>query len=124
MKFTPTDSSASYDRTLTDSVVPEISKYPLQFSVAVEDKTYDGTTNADISSVTFDGVTLNRGTDYNVTASFDDASVGNGKNVTATVTLMGQAAKNYSLEQSSFPTTASIAKPLRLTSSRKLRLPL
>ena len=111
VKFTPTDSSVSYDRTLTDSVVPEISKYPLNFSVAVEDKTYDGTTNADISSVTFEGsVTLNRGTDYTVTASFDDASVGNGKNITATVTLMGQAAKNYALEQSSFPTTGSIIK--------------
>ena len=111
VKFTPTDSSASYDRTLTDSVVPEISKYPLNFSVAVEDKTYDGTTNADISSVTFEGsVTLNRGTDYTVTANFDDASVGNGKNITATVTLMEQAAKNYALEQSSFTTTASITK--------------
>ena len=53
VKFTPTDASVSYDRTLTDSVVPEISKYPLQFSVAVKDKTYDGTTNADITSVTF-----------------------------------------------------------------------
>ena len=110
VKFTPTDASASYDRTLTDSVVPEISKYPLNFSVAVKDKTYDGTTNADISSVTFDNVTLNRGTDYNVTASFDDASVGNGKNITATVTLMGQAAKNYALKQSSFTTTGNITK--------------
>ena len=110
VKFTPTDSSASYDRTLTDSVVPEISKYPLQFSVAVEDKTYDGTTNVDISSVTFDNVTLNRGTDYTVTASFDDASVGNGKNVTATVILMGQAAKNYALKQSSITTTGNITK--------------
>ena len=110
VKFTPTDSSASYDRTLTDSVVPEISKYPLQFSVAVKDKTYDGTTNADISSVIFDNVTLNRGTDYTVTASFDDASVGNGKNITATVTLMGQAAKNYALKQSSVTTTGNITK--------------
>lgn len=110
VKFTPTDASASYDRTLTDSVVPEISKYPLNFSVAVKDKTYDGTTNADISSVTFDNVTLNRGTDYTVTASFDDASVGNGKNITATVTLMGQAAKNYALKQSSFTTTGNITK--------------
>lgn len=111
VKFTPTDSSASYDRTLTDSVVPEISKYPLQFSVAVEDKTYDGTTNADISSVTFEGsVTLQKDKDYTVTASFDDASVDSGKNVTATVILMGQAAKNYALEQSSFPTTGSITK--------------
>ena len=110
VKFTPTDASASYDRTLTDSVVPEISKYPLKFSVAVKDKTYDGTTNADITSVTFDNVTLNRGTDYTVTARFDDASVGNGKNVTATVTLMGQAAKNYALKQSSITTTGNITK--------------
>ena len=110
VKFTPTDASASYDRTLTDSVVPEISKYPLNFSVAVKDKTYDGTTNADITSVTFDNVTLNRGTDYTVTASFDDASVGNGKNITATVTLMGQAAKNYALKQRSFTTTGNIIK--------------
>ena len=110
VKFTPTDASASYDRTLTDSVVPEISKYPLNFSVAVKDKTYDGTTNADISSVTFDNVTLNRGTDYTVTTRFDDASVGNGKNITATVTLMGQAAENYALKQSSVTTTGNITK--------------
>ena len=110
VKFTPTDASASYDRTLTDSVVPEISKYPLNFSVAVKDKTYDGTTNADISSVTFDNVTLNRGTDYTVTARFDYASVGNNKSITATVTLMGQAEKNYALKQSSFTTTGNITK--------------
>ena len=110
VKFTPKNSSVSYDRTLTDSVVPEISKYPLNFSVAVKDKTYDGTTNADITSVTFDNVTLNRGTDYTVTARFDDASVGNGKNVTATVTLMGQAEKNYALKQSSITTTGNITK--------------
>ena len=111
VKFTPTDASASYDRTLTDSVVPEISKYPLKFSVAVKDKTYDGTTNADITSVTFEGsVTLQKDKDYTVTASFDDASVGNGKNVTATVTLMGQAAKNYALKQSSITTTGNITK--------------
>lgn len=110
VKFTPTDSSASYDRTLTDSVVPEISKYPLNFSVAVKDKTYDGTTTADISSVTFDNVTLNRGTDYTVTARFDDASVGNNKRIIATVTLMGQAAENYALKQSSVTTTGNITK--------------
>ena len=110
VKFTPTDASASYDRTLTDSVVPEISKYPLKFSVAVKDKTYDGTTNADISSVTFDNVNLNRGTDYNVTTRFDDASVGNNKRITATVTLMEQTAKNYALEKSSFTTTGNITK--------------
>ncbi|WP_270486963.1 S-layer homology domain-containing protein [Clostridium fessum] len=93
------------------SVEVSIGKKPLTIAgVTAASKPYDGMTNADISSVTFDNVTLNRGTDYTVTANFDDAGVGNGKNITATVTLMGQAAKNYALEQSSFTTTGNIIK--------------
>lgn len=102
---------ANHNDTAPASVEVSIGKKPLTLTgVTVASKSYDGTTDAGITSVTFDGINLNRGTDYTVTASFDDAGVGNGKNVTATVTLMGQAAKNYSLEQSSFPTTASITK--------------
>ena len=102
---------ANHNDTAPASVAVSIRQKPLTITeVTTASKTYDGTTNAGIPSVTFDGVTLNRGTDYTVAASFDDASVGNGKNVTATVTLMGQAAKNYALEQSSFPTTGSIIK--------------
>ena len=102
---------ANHNDTAPASVVVRIGKKPLTIAgVTAASKPYDGTTNADISSVTFDNVTLNRGTDYTVTANFDDASVGNGKNITATVTLMEQAAKNYALEQSSFTTTASITK--------------
>ena len=94
---------ANHNDTAPASVAVSIGKKPLTITgVTAESKPYDGTTNADISSVTFDNVTLNRGTDYTVTASFDDAGVGSGKNVTATVTLMGQAAKNYFLEQSDF----------------------
>ena len=102
---------ANHNDTAPASVAVRIGKKPLTITgVTAASKPYDGTTNADISSVTFDNVTLNRGTDYTVTANFDDASVGNGKNITATVTLMEQAAKNYALEQSSFPTTGSITK--------------
>ena len=102
---------ANHNDTAPASVAVRIGQKPLTITgVTAVSKPYDGTTNAGIPSVTFDGVTLNRGTDYTVAASFDDASVGNGKNVTATVTLMGQAAKNYALEQSSFPTTGSITK--------------
>ena len=102
---------ANHNDTAPASVAVSIGKKPLTITgVTAASKTYDGTTNADISSVTFDNVTLNRGTDYTVTASFDDAGVGSGKNVTATVSLTGQAAKNYALEQSSFPTTANITK--------------
>ena len=102
---------ANHNDTAPASVEVSIGKKPLTISgVTAVSKPYDGTTDAGITSVTFDGMNLNRGTDYTVTASFDDASVGNGKNVTATVTLTGQAAKNYALEQSSFPTTGSIIK--------------
>lgn len=101
----------NHNDTTPASVAVRIGKKPLTLSgVTAASKPYDGTTNADISSVTFDKVTLNRGTDYTVTANFDDAGVGSGKNVTATVTLMGQTAKNYALEQSSFTTTANITK--------------
>ena len=102
---------ANHNDTVPASVAVSIGKKPLTITgVTAASKPYDGTTNAGIPSVTFDGVNLNRGTDYTVTANFDDASVGSGKNVTATVTLMGQAAKNYALEQSSFTTTGSIIK--------------
>jgi len=101
----------NHNNTAPVSVAVRIGKKPLTITgVTAASKPYDGTTNAGITNVTFDGVNLNRGTDYTVTASFDDASAGNGKNITATVSLMEQTAKNYALEQSSFPTTGSIIK--------------
>ena len=102
---------ANHNDTAPASVAVRIGQKPLTITgVTAASKPYDGTTNADITSVTFDNVTLKRDTDYNVTASFDYASVDSGKNVTATVTLMGQTAKNYALEQSSFHTTGNITK--------------
>ena len=102
---------ANHNDTTPASVAISIGQKPLTITgVTAASKPYDGTTDADIPSVAFDGVTLTRGTDYTVTANFDDAGVGSSKNVTATVTLMGQTAKNYFLEQSSFPTTGSIIK--------------
>ena len=102
---------ANHNDTAPASVAVRIRKKPLTITgVTAASKPYDGTKNAGITSVTFGNVILNRDTDYNVTANFDDAGVGKSKNVTATVTLMGQAAKNYALEQSSFTTTGSITK--------------
>ena len=102
---------ANHNDTAPASVVVHIGQKSLTITgVTAASKPYDGTTDAGITSVTFDGVNLNPGTDYTVTANFDDASVDSGKNVTATVTLMGQAAKNYALEQSSFTTTGNITK--------------
>lgn len=102
---------ANHNDTTPASVAVRIGKKPLIITgVTAASKPYDGTTDAGIPSVTFDNVTLNRDTDYTVTASFDDAGVGSGKSITATVTLLGQTAKNYALEQSSFMTTGSITK--------------
>ncbi len=102
---------ANHNDTEPASVAVRIGQKPLTITeVTAASKTYDGTTNAGITSVTFDNVTLTRDTDYTVTASFDDASVSSVKNITATVTLIGPAAKNYALEQSSFTTTGSITK--------------
>ena len=87
VKFTPTDSSASYDRTLTDSVVPEISKYQLQLSVAVEDKTYDGTTTATVQQpfMIDTGVNTAAGNEKlqitGLTAAFNNANAGSDKEV-------------------------------------------
>ncbi|WP_147609335.1 YDG domain-containing protein [Gemmiger formicilis] len=111
--YTVTASIADSNYTLTGNTTADFVITPKAVTVSgitANDKVYDGTTNADISSVTFDNVTLNRGTDYTVTASFDDAGVGNGKSITATVTLTEQAAKNYALEQSNFSTTGNITK--------------
>ncbi|WP_343220320.1 YDG domain-containing protein [Pilosibacter fragilis] len=88
VKFTPTDSSASYDRTLTDSVVPEISKYQLQLSsVAVEDKTYDGTTTATVQQLLMIDTGVNTGAGNEklqitgLTAAFKDENAGTNKEV-------------------------------------------
>ena len=88
VKFTPTDASASYDRTLTDSVVPEISKYQLQLSsVAVEDKTYDGTTTATVQQPLMidTGVNTAAGNEKlqitGLTAAFKDENAGTNKEV-------------------------------------------
>ena len=102
---------ANHNDTAPASVAVRIGQKLLTITgVTAASKPYDGTTDAGITSVTFDGVTLNLGTDYNVTASFDEASVGNSRSITATVTLIGQVAQNYVLEQSSFMTTGSITK--------------
>lgn len=113
---------ANHNDTAPASVAVRIGKKPLTITgVTAASKPYDGTTNADISSVTFDNVTLNRGTDYTVTANFDDASVDSGKNVTATVTLMGRPRRITPWSRAASPRLATSPRPLRLTSPRKPR---
>ena len=87
-------------------------------SVAVEGKTYDGTTDTKVTSVTFNGLQngeeLVSGTDYTVAGVFDEADVGE-RTVTVTVTMRDTAkAKNYQLEKTTATATATIT-PVQTT---------
>ena len=87
-------------------------------SVAVEGKTYDGTTDAKVTSVTFSGLQngeeLVSGTDYTVAGVFAEADVGE-RTVTVTVTMKDTAkAKNYQLEKTTATATATIT-PVQTT---------
>lgn len=82
-------------------------------AATVADKTYDGNVNATVTEVTIAGVRDNlvKDTDFEVTAAlFPDADVDAADvNVTITVALKGDAAKNYQLTNSSY-VAASAAK--------------
>ena len=82
-------------------------------AATVADKTYDGNANAMVTEVTIAGVhdNLVKDTDFEVTAAlFPDADVDAADvNVTITVALKGDAAKNYQLTNSSY-VAASAAK--------------
>jgi len=66
-------------------------------------KTYDGTTDATVSTVTFSDTPAN----YSATAVFADAGAGAAKNVIVTVTLNDS---NRTLSQNTYATTSAIAK--------------
>lgn len=82
--------------------------------VDVQSKTYDGTTAATVTGVSFKGLVngeaLAMGTDYTATADFDDASADTFKSVTGKVTLLSSIlGKNYVLSGASFLTSGDIS---------------
>ena len=81
-------------------------------SAAAAPKTYDGTTAAAVTGLTFQNeagaaVNLTAGRDYTLTATFDTANAGSGKTVTGTVQLLGS---QYTLDTGSFTLTGEIRK--------------
>ena len=93
-----------------------ITKKPITInSVIMEDKKYDGNRNGTVTIVIFDGLIggqrLEKDIDYNATAVFDDENVGNDKQVTVNVNLLGtQKANNYQLTNNTFQTVGNILK--------------
>lgn len=77
-------------------------------SATVQDKTYDGGTDATVGTVTFTGLvngeSLTSGTDYTATAAFTDKNAGDSKQATVTVTLQNG---NYTFANSEKTATAN-----------------
>ena len=99
-------------------------------------KTYDGTTNATVESVTFNGLvnseSLTLNTDYTATAVFADANAGTDKSATVTVTLSNGnyslATSTYTLEnqtivQAVFDGTTEISGSVLANCSDEVKLP-
>ena len=77
-------------------------------SVTVADKTYDGTTDAEVTNVAYTGIVT--GEDVIVTAAgaFVSAASGENKTVGLTYELSGEGKENYILAETTGTTTASI----------------
>ena len=84
--------------------------------VTVADKTYNGSADATVTAVAFDGLKngekLVIGTDYEVIgAAFNDENVDTANKVTGTVALKGtEKAKNYTLSSAAFEQEADIGQ--------------
>ena len=102
--FKFTESGTEY--TFYYSVPVEITAAPLTIkSVTVADKTYDGTTDATVTAVEFDGAVAGDKVEYTATAEFADKAAGKDKEVTVTVTLKDST---YTLTESKFTAKADI----------------
>lgn len=71
------------------------------------DKTYDETTAATVTGVSFDGGSPALGTDYTATAEFTDANAGTDKTAIVTVTLKSG---NYTLAENTYNLTGQTIK--------------
>ena len=102
------DSNTKYSGTKT--LTFEIAKKPLTATITAENKTYDGTTTATVTP-TLTGVVAGDSGKVTTTVAnpaFEDKNAGENKKVTASITLTGDAAGNYTVNAEA-ATTASIS---------------
>lgn len=108
---TVTVSSGRVNYNITYQVSLEITKKALTITGAtIAEKAYDGTYDATVTGVTFDGLigkdSLTLGTDYTASGAFDVADAGNDRSVRISVSSNDtDAIKNYSLPIGSFTIT-------------------
>lgn len=102
--------------------VQRIDLFDAALSATIARRAYDGTTNATVTSSSIGSSTLTAGTDYTISAEFEDANAGGGKKVTVKVTLtnpnycFGYKSDGTPILEKTFETTGTI---IQNTDSRK-----
>ena len=107
------DDAKNYKLTAQPTATANITKRTLTVtSITVADKTYDATTDAQITNITYGNIVSGDQVYAEITASFADANAGANKSVTFNVNgLAGKDAGNYELSSSPLPAaTATIRK--------------
>ena len=100
----------------TGSYTITINKAQLSINeVTINDKIYDGTNNASVNTISFNGLvnneTLTKDTDYSLTANFNSKDVASANKVTVTVTLKDTTkANNYNLAINTKDVTKNIGE--------------
>ena len=112
IKKDTTDVTNNYNITYTDGSLTINKKQITISGIAASDKTYDGTTNANLDYSGIDWAACGRVGSDNLTVSatgtFSDANIGTGKTVTISdLTLSGAKADNYELAENGQQTSTT-----------------
>ena len=85
-------------------------------SATIQTRAYDGSANATVTASSIGSSSLTAGTDYTISAEFEDANAGEGKKVTVKVTLtnrnycFGYDANKHPIMEETFETTGTITQ--------------
>lgn len=85
-------------------------------SATIQTRAYDGTTSATVTASSIGSSSLTAGTDYTISAEFEDANAGKGKKVTVKVTLTNRNycfdydANKHPIMENTFETTGTITQ--------------
>lgn len=96
--------------------VQRIDLFDAALSATIARRAYDGTTNATVTSSSIGSSSLTAGTDYTISAEFEDANAEEGKKVTVKVTLtnlnycFGYKSGGTPIMEKTFKTTGTITK--------------
>ena len=96
--------------------VQRIDLFDAALSATIARRAYDGTTNATVTSSSIGSSSLTAGTDYTISAEFEDANAGEGKKVTVKVTLtnpnycFGYKSDGTPILEKTFEATGTITK--------------